>query len=145
MGARVHVDFRDFVNTIRRAEKGVYASARDPEIRLAIYRSIANNEELLGELRGPDTGATRASLEAIQDGRDGIDGVAFTSEKTGETRYAYSSLGPEGIWIAPMDAYGRDYGQFSIYNYTSNYDIGYEDGVMEEISEIIKEHIYLGE
>lgn len=144
MGSRVHLDFRDFVNTIRSTKKGIYASTQDPEIRLAIYRDIADSGTFLVP-KGHDTGATEASLEAIQNGGHGANGKAYTNPDTGKTHYAYSSIGPEGITISPIDEYDRDYGQYSMYNYTYDYDIGYDDEVFEEISDIIRDHIYKGE
>ena len=101
MGSRVHLDFRDFVNTLRRTKKGIYASTQDPEIRLAIYRDVADSKTFL-EPKGPDTGATKASLEAVRHGGNGVNGKAYTSQRTGKTHYAYSSIGPEGITILPM-------------------------------------------
>ena len=144
MGSRVHLDFRDFVNTLRSTKKGIYASTQDPEIRLAIYRDVADSKTFL-EPKGPDTGATAASLEAVRNGGNGVNGKAYTNPRTGKTHYAYSSIGPEGITISPIDEYDRDYGQYSMYNYTYAYDISYDDEVFKEISDIILDHIYKGE
>lgn len=141
-GAYVKIDFRPIANALRRAEKGVKVSTQDPEIRETIYRGIIDSESFIFE-KGKDTKATLNSIESLKNGGDGAHGEAYTNDK-GITHYAYSSIGPKGILIDPIDEYDRPYGEYSVISYADDFDISDDEYLMDEIIDIITEHIEKG-
>ena len=145
-GVHVKIDFRKFVNFIKQTEKGVLASTQDESLRKLIYKDIANSNVLF--VRGIDSGASEASLDAVQRGRT-ISGKGFKT-KDGKTRYAYGSIEYEGIKLNPIDEYGREYGEFSIADYSDEYHLEFgrssnQYDMYNEVYKIIRNHILKGD
>ena len=145
MSTRIKIDFRKFVSYMRQTEKGVFASTQDPELRKLIYQDIANSSLIFA--KGEDTGATEGAISAVRQGF-GTAGDAYTNSK-GITRYAYSSISKDGIYIDPVDEKGRHYGQYSVTNLISDYSLNFgrgsnKYGIYNEIYKIMREHILMG-
>ena len=145
MSSSVKIDFRKFVSYMRKTEEGAFASTQDPELRKLIYQDIANSGLIFA--KGEDTGATEGAISAVQQGF-GTAGDAYTNSK-GITRYAYSSISKDGIYIDPVDEKGRHYGQYSVANLVSEYSLNFGRGsdtygIYNEIYKIIRAHILMG-
>ena len=124
-GVSIRVDFRKFTGFIRQTERAFISSVQDDSVKMALYQDIANGRaggNALLYAKGEDTGATKASIEAVQRGKDIIN-EPFT--KNGKTHWATGIIGPKGIYLNPEDSYGG-YGEFSITNRINEYDMDFD-------------------
>ena len=116
-GARIDIDFRPFINGMRYKGEQIEKSLSDPDLREKLLIELAN-EFLMSN--GYETGATDASIEAVQQGKY-LQDKPYTDN--GVTHYATAYVGPKGIYIDPTDQYDRHYGEFSVYNGMGHTDI----------------------
>ena len=140
-GVTVKVDFRRFINFLKQTERGAYASTQDPELRRLIYLDIANSG-LIHE-KGEDTGATAAAVDAVQRG-DTVHNEVHTNSK-GVKRFANATISDKGIFIDPVDEKGRSYGEYSVVNNVSEYQMGTDMNRYTMIIRILKRHGEKGE
>ena len=106
---RVHLDARHFNNTMREDVENFRHEVGSKTFKESIVASIAQYSV---EETGFDTGASKASVDALHEGDTHFEGD-YTNQK-GITRHAYEDLNSEGFTLDPIDEKGRSYGDKSI-------------------------------
>ena len=90
------------------------------------------------EATGKESGATQYSIDAVAKGKYVQDKKCSNGKVT---RYATGYIGDKGIYINPTDEYEREYGEYSIIDYLSNFNIKDDPGVYDVILNAVKEAI----
>ena len=145
----VDIDFRPLVNFIKRTEEGARASTTDETVRAYIYQDIVAMLEYLKDSGATEDSIVQLSTGDVVDGKVRVEPAIFESKnKPGTFRlsggYISGKKSSDGVYIDPVEEYSdRHYGEFSVRNTITDFEMTHEPEIRERVINIIKEHTRL--